>query len=68
MMEVNAGFWRLKAQGQLPTLRRALAEHHARHYEKLGDPGCRADAPVRTSAPHPEAAEGRFPASGHLLT
>lgn len=31
MMEAKAGFRRLKAHPQLPTLKRALAEHHARH-------------------------------------
>jgi transposase-like protein len=31
MMEAKAGFRRLKSHRQLPTLRRALVEHHARH-------------------------------------
>jgi putative transposase len=34
MMEAKAGFRRLKAHRQLPALRRALAEHHARQSEK----------------------------------
>lgn len=36
MMEAKAGFRRLKAHRQLPALRRALAEHHARHTQKMG--------------------------------
>ena len=32
------------------------------------EPACRANAPVRTFARQPEAAEGRLPASGHLPT
>ena len=36
MMEAKAGFRRLKAHRQLPALRRALAEHHARHAQKMG--------------------------------
>ena len=31
MMEAKAGFRRLKSHRQLPALRRALVEHHARH-------------------------------------
>jgi transposase-like protein len=36
MMEAKAGFRRLKAHRQLPALRRALAEHYARHTQMMG--------------------------------
>ena len=36
MMEAQAGFRRLKAHRQLPSLRSALAEHDARHIEMQG--------------------------------
>jgi putative transposase len=36
MMEAKVGFRRLKAHRQLPTLRRALTEHYARHLGKTG--------------------------------